>query len=263
MRQMLVQKNGSIYVFLTDEEQEVNNEIEKENVETPEIITKVSEMIFEDIFPGKKYTYPAFNGRYAFFFNQAVDDRPYKANQNYDVGVRILTPWYDGSTDDATLRLMSGQGKEVLVVLPSDAEFLKEIQSYLKIEGFLRKNTSTQLAKYETIKEAKRVEMRERSANAKLYLTEALKEATIYVNGDVARVSGKEVGTRINEAIGRLVQTVYHKLSYIDTPMGEAEIRKLLHNSNQLSLGLGAALKAMLTRWTMCRALSLSIPAIT
>ena len=238
MRQMLVQKNGSIYVFLTDEEQEVNNEIEKENVETPEIITKVSEMIFEDIFPGKKYTYPAFNGRYAFFFNQAVDDRPYKANQSYDVGVRILTPWYDGSTDDATLRMMSGQGKEVLVVLPSDAEFLKEIQSYLKIEGFLRKNTSTQLAKYETIKEAKRVEMRERSANAKLYLTEALKEATIYVNGDVARVSGKDVGTRINEAIGRLVQTVYHKLSYIDTPMGEAEIRKLLHNSNQLSLGL-------------------------
>ena len=149
-----------------------------------------------------------------------------------------MTPWYDGSTDDATLRMMSGQGKEVLVVLPSDAEFLKEIQSYLKIEGFLRKNTSTQLAKYETIKEAKRVEMRERSANAKLYLTEALKEATIYVNGDVARVSGKEVGTRINEAIGRLVQTVYHKLSYIDTPMGEAEIRKLLHNSNQLSLGL-------------------------
>ena len=142
---MLVQKNGSIYVFLTDEEQEVNNEIEKENVETPEIITKVSEMIFEDIFPGKKYIYPAFNGRYAFFFNQAVDDRPYKANQSYDVGVRILTPWYDGSTDDATLRMMSGQGKEVLVVLPGDAEFLKEIQSYLKIEGFLRKNTSTQL----------------------------------------------------------------------------------------------------------------------
>ena len=238
MRQMLVQKNGSIYVFLTDEEQEVNNEIEKENVETPEIITKVSEMIFEDIFPGKKYTYPAFNGRYAFFFNQAVDDRPYKANQSYDVGVRILTPWYDGSTDDATLRMMSGQGKEVLVVLPGDAEFLKEVQSYLKIEGFLRKNTSTQLAKYETIKEAKRVEMRERNANAKLYLTEALKEATIYVNGDIARVNGKEVGTRINEAIGRLVQTVYHKLSYIDTPMGEAEIRKLLHTSNQLSLGL-------------------------
>ena len=80
--------------------------------------------------------------------------------------------------------------------------------------------------------------MRERNANAKLYLTEALKGATIYVNGDIARVNGKEVGSRINEAIGRLVQTVYHKLSYIDAPMGEAEIRKMLHTSNQLSLGL-------------------------
>ena len=238
MRQMLVQKNGSIYVFLTDEEQEVNNEIEKENVETPEIITKVAEMIFEDIFPGKRYTYPVFNGRYAFGFNQFVDDRPYKANQNYDIGLRVLTPWYDGSTEDGTLRMMSGQSREVLVVLPNDAEFLTEIQSYLKIEGFLRKNTSTQLAKYETIKEAKRVEMRERNQNAKLYLTEALKEATIYVNGDVVRVNGKEVISRINEAIGRLVQTVYHKLSYIDAPMGEAEIRKMLHQSNQLSLGL-------------------------
>ena len=195
-------------------------------------------MIFEDIFPGKRYIYPEFNGRYAFGFNQFVDDRPYKANQNYDIGLRILTPWYDGSTDDATLRMMSGQGKEVLVVLPNDAEFLTEIQAYLKIEGFLRKNTSTQLAKYEMIKEAKRVEMRERNQNAKLYLTEALKEATIYVNGDVIRVSGKEVSSRINEAMGRLVQTVYHKLSYIDTPMGEAEIRKMFHQSNQLSLAL-------------------------
>ena len=238
MRQMLIQKNGGIYVFLTDEEQEVNNEIEKENVETPEIITKVSEMIFEDIFPGKRYIYPEFNGRYAFGFNQLVDDRPYKANQNYDIGLRILTPWYEGSTDDATLRMMSGQGKEVLVVLPNDAEFLTEIQAYLKIEGFLRKNTSTQLAKEEMIKEAKRVEMRERNQNAKLYLTEALKEATIYVNGDVIRVNGKEVNSRINEALGRLVQTVYHKLSYIDAPMGEAEIRKMFHQSNQLSLAL-------------------------
>ena len=238
MRQMLIQKNGGIYVFLTDEEQEVNNEIEKENVETPEIITKVSEMIFEDIFPGKRYIYPEFNGRYAFGFNQLVDDRPYKANQNYDIGLRILSPWYEGSTDDATLRMMSGQGKEVLVVLPNDAEFLTEIQAYLKIEGFLRKNTSTQLAKYEMIKEAKRVEMRERNQNAKLYLTEALKEATIYVNGDVIRVNGKEVNSRINEALGRLVQTVYHKLSYIDAPMGEAEIRKMFHQSNQLSLAL-------------------------
>ena len=80
MRQMLIQKNGSIYVFLTDEEQEVNNlRSKKENVETPEIITGVAEMIFEDIFPRQTLHLSVFNGRYAFGFNQFVDDRPYKS----------------------------------------------------------------------------------------------------------------------------------------------------------------------------------------
>jgi len=236
--QMLVQKNGSVYIFLTDEEQEINNEIEKENIEMPEVITKISEMIFEDILSEKKYRYPAFGGRYTFSFNQIVDDRPYKANQSYDVGLRILTPWYEGGTDDATLRMMSGQGKEVLVLLPNDDEFLREMQAYMKIESFLRKNTNAHLSQYESIKEAKRTEMRKRNENAKLYLTEALKEATIYVNGDIARLNARDVSARIQEAIGRLVQIVYHKLSYIDTPMGEPEIRKMFHTSNQFSLSL-------------------------
>ena len=239
MSQMLVQKNGNLYVFLTDEEQEINNEIEKENVEMSEVITKISEMIFEDIFTEKKYRYPEFGGRYSFSFNQIVDDRPYKSNQTCDIGLRILTPWYDGGMDDATLRMMSGQCREVLVVLPNDDEFLTEMRAYLKIEGFLRKNTSAKLAKYEEIKETKRVEMRERNDNAKLYLTEGLKEATIYVNGDIARLSSKEVNNKISESIGRLVQTVFHKLSYIDTAMGESDIRKLLQSTNQMQMQLG------------------------
>ena len=44
MRQMLVQRNGEIYVFLTDEEQEINREIESQNVEMAEVINKASEM---------------------------------------------------------------------------------------------------------------------------------------------------------------------------------------------------------------------------
>jgi len=238
MRQNLVQKNGDIYVFLTDEEQEINREIESQSVEMAEIINKLSEMIYEDIFTDKKYKYPAFNGRYSFNFNQIVDDRPYKPTQNFDVGVRILTPASDYGTDETTLRMVSGQGREVLVVLPDDRAFMDEIQRYLKIEKFLRLNTSSALSKYESIKEAKRLEMRERNANAKLFLTESLKDAVIYVNGDRAQINVKEVSARINEALGRLVKTVYHKLNYIDAVMGEDEIRKLLKTSNQITLNL-------------------------
>ena len=236
VRQMLIQKNGDTYVFLTDEEQEINREIEGQNVEMSEVIGKVSELIYEDIFSDKKYRCPEHNGRYSVSYNQIVDDRPHKANQNQDIGVRVITPNSDFGEEETTLRMMSGQGKEVLVVLPNDSAFLDELRSALKIEKYLRLATSNTLTKYEQIKEAKRVEMRDRSGNGRLFLVESLKNATIYVNGDKAQISPKDVTARINDALGRLVSTVYHKLPYIDTAMSEANIRALFKTSTNYSL---------------------------
>ena len=244
VRQTLVQKNGDVYVFLTDEEQEINREIEGQTVEMAEVINKVSELVFEDIFGDKKYRYAAFNGRYNFSFNQVVDDRPYKSNQGYDIGVRVLTPNSEYSGDETTLRMMSGQGRDVLVVLPNDSAFLEEIRSALKIEKYLRVSTTGALTKFEQIKEAKRIEMRERGGNAKLFLVEAMKNADIYVNGDKAQIGAKDVSARINDALGRLVTTVYHKLPYIDAAMGEANIRALFSSSKQQTLSLDGGQEA-------------------
>ena len=228
VRQTLIQKNGEVYVFLTDEEQEINREIESQNVEISEVIGKVSELIFDGLFDEKKYRYPAFNGRYTFSFNQFVDDRPYKANQNHDISLKILTPNYELGTDETTLRLMSGQNASILVALPDDKAFMDEIRSALKIEKYLRLNSSNTVTKYEQIKEAKRVEMRERSGNARIFLEQSLRNADIYSNGDKLQIGAKDVSARINEALGKLVNVTYHKLSYIDTAMSEANIRSIL-----------------------------------
>ena len=41
------------------------------------------------------------------------------------------------------------------------------------------------------------------------------------MNGDRIQSNSKEIASRINDALGKLVASVYHKLSYIDTAMGE------------------------------------------
>lgn len=238
-RQTLVQKNGEVYVFLTDEEQEINREIETQSVESSELTGKISELIFDGLYDEKKYRYPAFSGRYTFGFNQIVDDRPYKANQSYDISLKILTPNFtDAKMDETTLRMMSGQSKCVIVALPDDKTFVDEIRSALKIEKYLRQNSTNVVSKYEQIKEAKRVEMRERSANARIFLEEAMKQAAIYVNGDKVQIAAKDISSRINDALGKLVSTVFHKLSYIDTAMNEAHIRAVLKGVNNAQLSL-------------------------
>lgn len=49
IRETLVQKNGEIYIFLTNEEREINNAINNESVEMGEIIGEASTVIFEEI----------------------------------------------------------------------------------------------------------------------------------------------------------------------------------------------------------------------
>lgn len=237
VRQTLVQKNGELYVFLTDEEQEINIAIKNQPVDPSEITAKVSELIFDGLFDEKKYRYPVFNGRYAFGFNQMVDDKPYKTGQNYDITLKILTPNSDERSDEVTMRMLSAQSHCVLVVLPEDRAFLDEIQSSLQIEKFIRFDATNTVTKYEQIKEAKKIELRERSSAARLFLEEALKAAVIYVNGDRAQTTSKDVTARINDAIGKLVASVYHKLSYIDTAVSESDIKKVFNeNDRQLSL---------------------------
>ncbi|WP_320056728.1 hypothetical protein [Faecalicatena fissicatena] len=117
--------------------------------------------------------------------------------------------------------------------MPDDRTFLDEIRSALQIEKFIRFDATNTVTQFESIKEAKKVEMRERNGAAKLFLSESLKNAEIYVNGDKIQSGAKEIASKINEALGKLVSTVYHKLSYIDTAMSESDIHTLFKNNGQ------------------------------
>lgn len=238
IKETLVQKHNGIYVFLTEEEQEIQHDINRENIEMGQIIGKLAEMIFDEIFTDKKYKYPKFNGRYTFPFNQTVDDRPYNATHACDIGVHILTPYTDKPKDDGALRLISSQANEVLVMLPDDRKhYFDDISQALKIEKYLRKNTLETRGYYEDIISKKRIEMRKLFDNAKQELMDALKGASFYVNGDCVEITAKDIDTRINEALGRLVDRVYHKLYYIDKACSEDDIRRMLTKSRYVQTG--------------------------
>ena len=238
IKQTLVQKStGETYVFLTNEEQEINRAVENQNVEQSEITAKVSELVFDGLYSESKYRAPELKGRYSYGFNRFVDNRPHKANQSFALTLRVLTPNTDEITDESTLRMISGQSTSVLVVLPDDSSFLDEITMSIKIEKFLTNEASKAATKYEQIKADKRVELRERKEQSRLFLEEAFKAADIYVNGDKIQSSAKDVSARINEAMGKLASAVYSKLSYIDTPVSDSDIRGVFRdNAQQLTL---------------------------
>ena len=232
IRETLVQKNGEIYIFLTNEEQEINNAINNESVEMGEIIGEASTVIFEEIFTEKKYRY---SNRYLFPFNQKVDDRYFKGNQSNGIGVSIITP-YGGDYPDSALRLLSTQEQTVIIKLPNDSTFLDEITESIKIYKFLNKNATGARGSFDSIRRAKEDERIEKKDRIRIYIEDALKHADIYVNGDKANISAKEPVSRINEALGKLVSMQYNKLTYMETAPELSDIAEIFNdNDGQLS----------------------------
>ena len=231
----LVQKNGEIYIFLTNEEQEINNAINNETVEMGEIIGEVSMVIFEEIYKEKKFRY---SNRYMFPFNQKVDDRFYKGNQTNGIGLTVITP-YGGEYTDAALRLLSASEQSVIMKLPNDTTFLDEIRGSIQIYKYLNKNASGAQDSFESIRRAKEDERLEKKDRIKIYIEEALKNADIYVNGDKAVINAKETSSRIDEAMRKLVETQYNKLTYMETAPELSDIAHVLRDDGgQITLGV-------------------------
>jgi len=216
IRETLIQQNGEEYIFLTNDEQDVNKEIKNMNVDNGEIIQKVGEIIFDDIYKDNKYNY---SKKYMFAFNKIIDDRT-RGPQNNEIGVRVTTANFDliggGGTSQSELKRVSIRENNVIVNISKDISYLDEIENVLKIDAYLRlKGGSKSTASIEDIKAKKSREREDRLKRAKFLIEEALRSAEIYVNGSLLDIKEKEGVNRINEGFKALINSKYNKLNYV------------------------------------------------
>ncbi len=214
VKEMLIQKNGNEYIFLTHEEQDVNKEIQNISIDISEIILKIGEEIYTGIYSEKKFRYSA---RYHFDFNKAIDDKLI-SSQKHDIGVKIITPYFDMGVEltDHELRMMSTKENNLIIKLPPDPTFLEEMENILKIQTYLtRKAAPIQTGEIEEIKIRKSQEVAQRKDRVESLLKEALKEADLYANAQKIDVRSKHPIERINSGLGILVNGIYDKLNYI------------------------------------------------
>lgn len=236
VKETLVQKNGDQYIFLTHEEQDIDREIKNTDVDLGEVIQEISEIVFDEIYSDKKYKY---SSRYNFSFNQVVDDRYFRGNQGNEIGLKIITPYYDAGVEltDNELKLMSARENNLIVKLPDDTTFLEEMEEILKIETFLRKKGGTLLTqKIEDIKDRKRRELIERKDREKRLLTEAIENADMYANSQRLEIKKKHSVERINDGFKVLIEGIYTKLGYINHFTTTADVYEIFADNEQIVL---------------------------
>ena len=251
VQEQLVQNLGDNYIFLTNEEQEVNREIASRRPEDSEMNRELATLIFDENYRADKYRYPYLNGRYSFGFNRKIDGYDALSRPDNSITVKIITSRGDDADESRLKMLSSGESGDhtIFVQLHDDTRLNNELRMMLQIQNYLRSGTAGRITKYRAICEAKQEEVEERRQNVKVFLKQALSEADIYVYGSKLSGGSRDFETRLNDALKQQVERLFNHLTDIDKSVSEQDIGKLFADAGQLRLtGNSRALDDVRTR---------------
>lgn len=242
--QTLIQKNGDYYMFLTDDEQDINREIKQVTIDEEVLKKELANTIFFDLYDEKRFNYSKYD---AFSFNQKMDEKNY-GNQTSSIGLQIISPLSDHyQKSQQELMLLTSGSSEMLIKLGANDSYVEEMEESLKIEDYRRKkNPLQQPENIQNILNNKQVEVKNRKRRVRDLLTEAIKDAEFYISGAKVEVKGSSVKERINAAFKLLVDNVFIKLGYIQENLeSEKDLATLLAIDNsQLSADGSIVVKA-------------------
>lgn len=245
-KETLIQRNGDLYTFLTNEERDVMNEIKNVELDPQEAVTLLSELVYQDLFKDiRKHRFSG-NGR-DYEFNR-VCDGIYRGASTADLSMEVISPLneeYDQWNDSrCIMETPDGTGK-VIFRLKNDHTLGQELLIYKRTEKYVRQKSSSSLPE-----STKRI-LADHSADNRARRNRLLQtlegmflDAEVFTVGRTLDFEGTSSDTIRRNAFDYLIQNTYRKLEYLAvyTSPGDAEqtIKTVLtgHQSGQLNLDL-------------------------
>lgn len=229
-RHNYIGRNGEIYQFLTDEEQDIAREINNQSIDAANVISKVCTIIFDDIYTTKKYRYTKNGYNYDFDFIKSVDNQNH-GNSNGEMTLKFIT---EANDDSSELRLITeSKGYEAICKLSEEYSIFSDIENALKIEKYIRQKNVSQLAEStQTIINLKQKEARRLIGDAKEHISDAILHGKFYIDGDQKNISGNNAKSVLDNALETLVEHTYDHITDIEEPVSnDADIRTILNGN--------------------------------
>lgn len=227
-KETLIQRTNDSYVFLTDDEQEINREIKKYIPDSSEKITFFKNNILDALYSDIKYS---LNKSKPFPLKKSIDDNTFTAD--YDIGINFITSYSGKKLDD--IKMESALHPNMLHVnidvsgrIDQDIENILQIKKYYADKSNFIKNEQVALILKAKRDDADRVE---KSIREK-YI-DILCAADMIIAGDIQVVNGSTFKSRVDEALKKLVQNVFMKLSYIEVYHNTSDIKDLFYTKEK------------------------------
>lgn len=211
-QQVYVLRRGEEYEYLTDEEKEVEQEIRNTEVEMSAVAEELGGVIFDSILRTTKIHYDE-NGQ-DYPFTRIIDEQT--LGKKHELSIRVISPFYEHSTSEESLRILSTDRGELLVLLPDDDRLVRDLILYKRTDKYARQAmTVTQKDSVKRILESKQRQNRDRF-NAIQSRTEGLlAQARLIAEGKDLEFGTSDAKSRLVRGFHILVETAYPHLQML------------------------------------------------
>jgi len=242
-KQTLINRNGDMFFFLTNEEREVGREIKGVDISSNEQTKVLSELLFADVLKDiSKFKYKPYKRDYDL--TRICDGHPFTSKLDAELTVEIITPLHDEYSlyheGKCIMHTSEHQGR-VLLKLGDNKDLDNELRIYVKTTKFIRQKSDTGISPtLKRILNDRADENRIRKGRLVDLLELALREAELYAMGQKPSVKATQATTLVDEGLEYLVKNLYTKFSYLQhlTDNPQAEVKAVLNADDLAKLPL-------------------------
>ncbi|GHD51760.1 BREX system P-loop protein BrxC [Mycetocola manganoxydans] len=207
--QTYVQRNGTVYNYLTNEEQVIEEEIKNVDIDASEVSGRLVK-ILQEIMRATKLRY-AKNGQ-DFAFGYKLDDQVY--GQQRELSVHFITPEYPYGPVET--RMHSAGKDELRVILEPDERVLSDLRLLIKTEKYTKRKQTTSLSAIEDqILRSKAAQNVEREKELVERVRRAVGKAELVINAADVISGAQDAVARVTDGFQDLVARTYTQLSLL------------------------------------------------
>ncbi|HCM95430.1 MAG TPA: BREX system P-loop protein BrxC [Glutamicibacter sp.] len=228
--QSYVQRNGNIYEYLTNEEQEIEKEIKAFDIDSSAVSKKLFGYISSDILMGNKLKYVK-NGQ-DFPFGYKLDDIP-QGNQS-ELTIHFITP--ETSYSDSEIAAQSMGRDELRVFFGRDKRLLADLRLLLKTEKYIKHRTSSGATpSMQAILQSKRILNNDREKELIERLRQAIGKAQLIINASEVPSSSQDALSRVTDGFQELISRIYTSLGLLGGKVfPELQVANAVQDDNRL-----------------------------
>lgn len=211
-RNTLIQRNGEVYEFLTNEEKDVEAEIKGLDVDHSEIAKELEGLIFDAIIKTRKIKHVVTGHDYAF--SRKLDDM--LVGRDYELSINVFTPFSEEAGSPEAVRMQNMSREELAVVLRQDDRFIRDLNLFKKTDKFVKQaRTGAPQPGRDRLVSEKGEQNGRRYKDLETRLRKLISEARLFVRGDEIDIATEDPQDRINKAFQTLVDKVYVNLTML------------------------------------------------